>query len=141
MVYGIQTGGRGGRRILRNRRVKVMQSCGQCRWEGAMHGWLMRAQKPRSKTISGKGRDAHTKNTQLSIRILNCEHRLVHSVLMLILGRAPAGTRRPPPPLPLLLHFYYYYYYYRVNPRYIYIYMYPSIYPCFYPCFYLFLYL
>ena len=34
MVYGIQTRGAGGRRISRNRCAEILQSCGQCRWEG-----------------------------------------------------------------------------------------------------------
>jgi len=45
--------GRGG--ILPNSRAMVLYQGGQCRWSRGMKGWLIRAEKPRSKRISCKG--------------------------------------------------------------------------------------
>ena len=58
MAYGIHTGGRRGGPILLNSRAIVLHQGGQCRWARGMKRWLIRAQKPRSERISGKGYDA-----------------------------------------------------------------------------------
>jgi len=55
MVYGIHTRGRRGGRILPNSRAVILHQGRQCRWARKMTGWLIRAQKPQSKTISCKG--------------------------------------------------------------------------------------
>jgi len=55
MVYSRQTGGRKGSRILSNNRAIVLLQGEQCRWAGGKKGWLIRAQQPRSKRMSGKG--------------------------------------------------------------------------------------
>jgi len=56
MVYGIQTGGRGGgSRILRDSRAIVLQQFEQCRWAEEMKGGLIRIQTTQSKRISCKG--------------------------------------------------------------------------------------
>jgi len=54
MVYGIKTGGRTEGRILPNSRATVLHEGGQCRWARGRRGWLIRAQKRRSKRISCK---------------------------------------------------------------------------------------
>jgi len=57
MVYGIQTGGREGSRILSNNRAVVLHQGEQYRWAGGVKGWLIRAQQPRRKRISCEGQD------------------------------------------------------------------------------------
>jgi len=52
VVYSIHTEGQKGHLILFNNRAIVLHQGGQCRWAGGMKGWLIRAQKPRSETIS-----------------------------------------------------------------------------------------
>ena len=56
MAYGIHMGGRKGSRILSNNRVIVLHQGGQCRRAGGKKGCLIRAQRPRSKRMSCKGR-------------------------------------------------------------------------------------
>jgi len=55
MLYGIHKNGRVGGRILRISRAIVLQSCEQCRWRGAITGWLTSARKLGSNRISCKG--------------------------------------------------------------------------------------
>jgi len=55
MMYGIHTGGRRGGRILPNSRALVLHQGGQRRLARGMQGWLIRAQKHRSKRISCEG--------------------------------------------------------------------------------------
>jgi len=58
ILYGVwHTNGKSeGGRILPNSRVIVLHPGGQFRWARRMIGWLIRARKPRGKTISCKGR-------------------------------------------------------------------------------------
>jgi len=53
MTYKERVGGGG--RILPNIRAIVLHQGVQCRWAQGMKGWLIRAQKPESKTISCRG--------------------------------------------------------------------------------------
>jgi len=54
-VYSIQTLVRRGSRILPDNRAIVLHQGGQYRWAGGIKGGLIRAQQPRSETISCTG--------------------------------------------------------------------------------------
>jgi len=67
LVYSMQTGFRRISRILPNNRAIVLHQGGQCRCSGGMKGWMIRAQQPRSKTISCKGSTLVIRGTRVAL--------------------------------------------------------------------------